>query len=90
MRNRVDLGEARPLHLPGIGLERGGMLQPGPQLGAALEPMPQPPLGRGQAVIDGASADPQPLTLERRGEPEAPANPGHPLGPQRFPPHHPG
>ena len=89
MRDQVDLGEARNLHIPVIRLEGDVMLQQGSRLGAAIEPAPQLPLVRGQPVIDRASADAEQLTLGLRGEPEAPANPGHPLGQQRFQPRRP-
>jgi len=84
MRDPVDLGEARNLHIPVIRLEGDVMLQQGPGLGAAIEPAPQPPLVGTQPVIDGASADREQLILGLWGEAEAPVDPGHPLGQQRF------
>jgi hypothetical protein len=89
MRDQVYFGEARNFHIPVIGLERDVMLQQGLRLGAAIEPTPQLPLGRGQPIIDGASADAEQLSLGLLGEPEASANPGHPLRRQRFQPRRP-
>src|SRR6516225_9370631 len=90
MRHQIDLGEARRLHIPVIRLERDVMFQQGPGLGATVEPTPPLPLLSAQAVIDAARADAQPLPLDLRGEPEAAANPRHPLRQQGFQPHRPG
>ena len=67
MRDQVDLREARYLHIPVIGLERDVMFEQGARLGAPVEPPSQLRFVGAQAVIEGASADGQQLTLQLRG-----------------------
>ena len=90
MRHQVDLGEARHLDVPMIRLERDVMLQQAPRLGAAVEPAPPLPLLPAQAIIDAARADAEQLPLRLRRQPEAAANPGHPLRQQGLQTYRPG
>src|SRR5947208_8305341 len=90
MRNQVDLVEARHLDVRVIRLERDVMLQQAPRLGAAVEPAPPLPLLPAQAVIDAARADAEQLLLGPGTEPEAAANPGHPLRQQGLQTYRPG
>src|SRR5947208_14737089 len=66
------------------------MLQQGPRLGAAVEPASPLSLLPAQAVIDAARADAAQLPLRLQRQPEAAANPGHPLRQQGLQTYRPG
>jgi hypothetical protein len=62
--NQIDFGEAGRVHIPGIGLQRNVVLQPGSRLGAAVPSFSDAAFPSLQAVVDSSRADAEQLPFQ--------------------------